>query len=520
MDAQRQNGWAARRWLEVRMSAPLLVVLALALAFRFPPLLNAGAVDSDGAVVGLQAMHLLRGEWSWTLWGAPYQAPVDSVLLAIVFAVLGPTAFALRALPVAGQLAVVWFDFKVSRMAFKPKLAAWLTLPVAITPMAVNYCIFSVQRQSCVTLFAASVWLLAGARNSRRPALRLAVGSFAGVMTLFLDLYAIQWIAPLVVFAIACSFEWPWRTRRWLAHLGAVLSGQLLGWLTFRWLRTLCGAAPGQMSMSLDHLPFNFRLLSEQCLPWAMSYKVFASRGHLYPDVIAFPGWFRLVQEVGAGLVALMIASAAVLFWVQSIPWPVRRLSLLAIATIAASLAGFLVSGMPADMWGTRYLAPVILMMPFALGPAAHWLGGRPFVILSTPYLVAVAVGGWLSYGITCVDGVLPVQSARGTAREELEVARSLRERHISYAAAQYWLSYRLTFLFRENPVVVPLNPGEDRYPSYRHGFDSAKDVAYIFHPSEPRASPADEELRLRQTNARFERYRVADFTIFVEHRK
>ena len=27
---------------------------------------------------------------------------------------------------------------------------------------------------------------------------------------------------------------------------------------------------------------------------------------------------------------------------------------------------------------------------------------------------------------------------------------------------AQYWLAYRLTFLFREDPMVVPLDPRED----------------------------------------------------------
>lgn len=524
LPVRAQIGSIARRWRERWASgdAWVLALLGLALAFRFPAMLNAGAVDSDAAVVGLQAMHILRGEWSWTLWGAPYQAPVDSILAAMVFAVLGPTPLALRAVPVIGQLAFVWFVFRISRMTFTPRLAAWLTLPVVFTPMAVNYFIFGIQRQACITLFAASVWLLAGARHSRRPALRLALGSFAAVITLYVDLYAIQWIGPLVLFAILCTFEWPWRTRRWLARLGAVASGQLLGWPTFHWLRSFCDPADAQMSMSLDHehVRHNLKLLWDQCLPWALSYKIFASRGNLYPDVVAVPAWFRLIQLVGAALIGLLMASAAVLFWVRRIPWPVRRLGILAIGTIVASLAGFLVSGMPVDMWATRYLAPVILMMPFALAPAAHGLGGRRFAVLSAPYLAAAAVGGWLSYGIACVDGGLPVRSARGTAREELEVGRSLRDRHVSYAAAQYWLSYRLTFLFRENPVVVPLNPREDRHRSYRLAFDSVKDVAYIFHPSEPRASPADEERWLKLSGAHYERYRVADFTVFVEHRK
>src|SRR5215510_2802496 len=50
----------------------------LSVLFRIPPLLNARGVNSDAAVVGLQALHILQGEWSWFLWGAPYQASFDA----------------------------------------------------------------------------------------------------------------------------------------------------------------------------------------------------------------------------------------------------------------------------------------------------------------------------------------------------------------------------------------------------------------------------------------------------------
>ena len=49
-------------------------------------------MNSDAAVVGLQAMHILHGEWSWFLWGAGYQASFDAVLVAAAFAVTGPSA--------------------------------------------------------------------------------------------------------------------------------------------------------------------------------------------------------------------------------------------------------------------------------------------------------------------------------------------------------------------------------------------------------------------------------------------
>ena len=46
--------------------------------FRLPPLLNARSTNSDAAIVGLQAMHILRGERSAFLWGSGYQTSADA----------------------------------------------------------------------------------------------------------------------------------------------------------------------------------------------------------------------------------------------------------------------------------------------------------------------------------------------------------------------------------------------------------------------------------------------------------
>ena len=79
----------------IRAAAPVCALVALSYAFRWPALLNADSTNSDAAIVGLQAMHLLRGEWSPFLWGSGYQTSVDSAVAAGFFAVLGPTPRAL-----------------------------------------------------------------------------------------------------------------------------------------------------------------------------------------------------------------------------------------------------------------------------------------------------------------------------------------------------------------------------------------------------------------------------------------
>ncbi len=104
-------------------------------------------------------------------------------------------------------------------------------------------------------------------------------------------------------------------------------------------------------------------------------------------------------------------------------------------------------------------------------------------------------------------------------AVDEAALAGALRAEGVRYAAAQYWLAYRLTFLFDEDPVVVPLDPREDRYRPYRDGFDTAPVVAYGFHPSEPRARPEQVEEQLRDAGTPYRRMEVDGFTVLIARR-
>ena len=184
----------------------------------------------------------------------------------------------------------------------------------------------------------------------------------------------------------------------------------------------------------------------------------------------------------------------------------------------AASVGGFLVSTMPADLLSARYLAPIVWLAPFTLAPAAYALGVRWFAALIAPLVVAVGIGGWYAFAPYVVDGV-PVRDPRGVAQEEVVLADALRAEGIRYAAAQYWLAYRLTFLFDEDPVVVPLAGADDRYRPYRDGFEAAPVVAYLFHPSEPRAQWETTAAELDAQGVTYRREEIAGFTVLIVRR-
>jgi hypothetical protein len=128
------------------------------------------------------------------------------------------------------------------------------------------------------------------------------------------------------------------------------------------------------------------------------------------------------------------------------------------------------------DLFSARYLVAIVLMLPFALTPGARILGSARLGALLAPFLASAAVSGWLGYG----------QKARGE-EDEARLGAFLRERGVSHAVADYWVSYRLTFLYREAVEVVPIHANEDRYAPYRRAFEGAQKVAYIFDPHRSR---------------------------------
>ena len=91
-----------------------------------------------------------------------------------------------------------------------------------------------------------------------------------------------------------------------------------------------------------------------------------------------------------------------------------------------------------------------------------------------------------------------------------------LRERGAHEAYAQYWLAYRLSLLFEENPIVVPLNPKDDRRAALRAQVEQAKRVAMIFHPSEARSNPGLYRESARASGALEEEFKVEDFTVLI----
>lgn len=493
-----------REWLT------LVLVLAAATLFRLPPLLNAGAVNSDAAVVGLQARHLLKGEWAWHLWGAPYQGSLDVALAALALAVAPSSPAVIIAVPFLGLLAMVALTFDLLRRRVGVLAAAVAVVPQVFAPMPANMPMFFVMRQSMAALLVLAVWLTERATTTPDRARRVTgffLAAAATGLALWADTFALVMAGPLALFMLAAALVRP--PLEALRHVVAAL----LGGAALVPLARL-SLAGSQGFATLGGLGARAVLLWRDCLPFVLGAKVFLPHPTVTSLLWESPWPVRLVQQLGAAALVLGVGSAGLLAFNRRIDWAVRRLGLLGLASTVAALAAFLVSSRPEDVWAARYLAPLTWTAPFALAPVALTLGQRRFSAAFAPYVLSALIGGWVAYG-PLVDGARLLPPYTGEAEHAL--GELLRRENVTAATANYWLAYRLAFLFDENPVVVPFEGDDDRYPAWRTTFEAGGRRAYLFHPSAPRNTPDATWAELNARGPSFERTEVGGYTVLLE---
>ncbi|HVT91004.1 MAG TPA: hypothetical protein VHD56_19280, partial [Tepidisphaeraceae bacterium] len=312
------------------MKRVLIISLLLLLAtffYRLPALVNSEEINSDGAIVGLQAMHMLHGEWSWTLWGANYQSSIDSAMTAIAFAIFGVSPLVLMLVPVFGHLIVTFLALRVIARRSNLMVAAIAVLPLVITPWAVSSVVTIPPRQWCITIVFIAVWLLDGASESKRPMLRYALGGLMAPLAIFADVYAILFVPGLAAFGLMCLLDGK-PDRRLLIRrtLACGAGGLIAAIIVFVGRLSHPGTVP-LPTLTLDRIAINADLFWNWCLPFALGYKLVPHEFHaqFVLNRLAMP-WYALQIFGGWSLIVGIVLGGT--FLVRKMPWKLSRLGL------------------------------------------------------------------------------------------------------------------------------------------------------------------------------------------------
>ena len=499
---------AAWRW---RYPAALVAILTLGLAWRLWNLArDVPTLNSDEAIVGLMALHMLHGEWTTFYWAQDYMGSLEAVLAAPLIRLLGPTSLALRLPPLLTGIGFIALVYRLGALLYSRAVGLVSALLLALaTPffMTMSVRAFGGYTETLALGSASLLLALRGASPTRRR--WLWAGLAGGVAGLAL------WTDPLVApYLLVAALIYTMRRRRDLLRWpnGAALAAGLLA-----------GASPAIVYNIAKPAATIAQMIGVSALgggprltPALIVQRLVSTLTVSLPIIAGAP--FAGVQEMGltaldfqrlaAGrlvsyaislallaLAALALASTAARLirrWRALFGWNADKQSAsamrlqgqLALLVLGACyLAGFLFTRDPAVYAAPRYLLPLYTLTPLVIGEAWLWLRRSRVArrLARTPRarlsVAALGLAVLLAWNVAGVVGVTPAMTAgiehgQRVPGQNAALLSTLTARHVhTVITSSYWIGY--TLCYESGEAVIPVMSGPDgrmgynRYPSY-----------------------------------------------------
>lgn len=433
--------------------------------------------DSDQAIVGLMAKHLSEGRaFPLFFYGQEYMLGVEAWLMAPVFAVFGPTVFALRLTMVVinAVAAVLLWRLLVTEARLHPWMAALAAGPFALAPFITSAHLVEAQGGNIEPfLWVLLAWLL-----RHRP---LVLGATLAVAFLHREftIYAVPalglvhlfeargrfsalvrpWAVTAVAFVVV--FEGVNALKPHADLLGPGTAGQPVSTVRQDNIRLLLARA----DLDVAALPRRFRALAVEHVPMLVGLDGF--RPYLISiGSDAHVGWRELLPlaSVMAGVLALWLV------------WHVARRRELEGGAFALYLAMVgLQSGVvyaltrDLSMFTFRY-GLLALLLPVAFAA----------LVLQDRRPVGLRAAGGALFGLLAAASLVDHATVLNRSTflppppRFVPLAGRLEARGVRLARAGYWRSYVVTFLTAER-VKVASNEIE-RIREYRVLADQAAD--------------------------------------------
>ncbi len=483
----------------------------MVVAFCLPAILNPGRINSDSAIIALQATHFLQGKFDFFVWGTSYQGPVYPLFYALAFLIGGATPLTTILAPVVALCISVCLMRATLASHLPPMVATLAALLLLLSAQMENSFSFFPIRHVSLALLVASIWMI---NRSMGPvsAQRLFVAALLCGLALMSDLLLLQTLPAMAILGcFAVRSMSGNRSRGIFALAGGV--GFPLGMMFIA--RLMSAGAQSNLQLDFSLVGHNWTVLSHQALPYAFGWRTVLSYDQAVNPVVEVPAVIRIVQ-MGLGVMFLLATlSGAVLFFKRTLPGNARLIGLVGTAGVVSSLGAFLVSAAPFDAFSARYLIPILVFAPLSVVPILNLLSARIAATVLLPFLIHFAIAGWLSYGDQVQNG-LPARADRWALDDETALRQLVRDRNIRHGLSGYWHAYRLTFLFEREAVIVPFQEFLDRSPGYRAQVGGASRTCAIFHSNEPAAEPDSFERMLLDRGLSFERKTVGKYTVFL----
>ncbi|MDQ4123998.1 MAG: glycosyltransferase family 39 protein [Actinomycetota bacterium] len=447
-----------------------------------------GMLDSDEAVVGLMARHMLEGEFPVFFWGQPYGGPHEAALAAGVFWVTGSSVIALKLVPAALSAVAAVLTWRVGRRTVGEPAAAIGAALMWVWPMAfVWWSIKAVGFYQAGLVAALGVVLCALRLRERDSWIDAALlGVLAGTA---------WWATAQSVYLMAPALVWLVVSRPGVAKLApAMLAGVLVGagpWLVHNlqndWVGLEAPATGFPGNTYLHHLKVFFT----EALPRALGLRL--------PDGWLPPGG----AQVAYGLLLALFVYAAVQLRGNA--------RLLVVAGVAYPFL-FAVSPFSWYVEHPRYLyflAPVPALL------IARGLTKMPVAAAVAAFATMLGLTAFALASVNAEARMIPPAPDIRSPLPVTPVVEYMEKEDVEAAWATYWLAYRLTFESGENVIVTPYS-GVMRNAEYADYVRNHPSAAYVFLDE----SSMDDHFRaaLEGMGVEFDRTSVEGFVVYRPH--
>ena len=461
-----------------------------------------GGFDSDEAVTGLMARHLLSSPFDHQAfyWGTNYGGTLAAMVTAVPFALFGQSVLVLKLTEVAWHAVAAVLVWRIGRRLLDERAGLVAGMIVWIWPaLSVQWSTKARGFYSTIEVLGL-VLLLFALRLAERPESRndwLVFGAAAGLgwwtnpQIAYLAVPAGIWLVVSNRQALSLAL----RAKAWLWALPAFVAGAL-PWLYWNALHHWSSLGGDKLNPGINraegfggHL---WRAL-EEGLPVALGFRVpYGFAWITTPGVIAKAFYAGALAAVAVALLLRFGRRGALLLAVALATYPVLH----ALGPVAGATAE------------GRYFFCYIPLLALALARLART---RLAIAVLFPVLAV-----WTIVGL----GKIPPGNAGATSgkfvpRSMGPVIQALEARHIDAVFASYWIAYRLTFETREK--VIASGVDTERYAPYGEFVRRSPTSAWVF------LERTEDEMKflaaLDRLGIDHELFRTGGFSIYVPAR-
>ncbi len=464
-----------------------ILIFLLGIALRVIYLITPD-LDSDQAIVGLMARHILDGEFPIFYWGENYEGPVESYFASIIFFLFGSSRLTLSLSPFVFSLIFILLVYRLAKEMFNEKVALMAMLIVcASPPYLIWYSILAkgnyMQNLVFGTLLLLMTYRFIAKENDEKTVLRyyILIGFTAG-FAWWVNFQIIHYLLTTFIFMFLKD-KWRFIKRGIIYLFPSFMVGSSLFWyynITRHWASIFdikrYSERPG-LSDSLS-LFLDFKL------PWVLG--PFAEKG-----IWHFNKYFLVIY--GAALLYFILSyreEILSLFRLSINPVRgvasnrVKKTTGAAILIVFFIIFSVIIIGKYNSGTTLRYYLPIYSVFPIILA-ASIYNAGRAFKPL--PALLVILFAASNIFGD--IKGAVVFDSAKlkiyKDSKERDEVFfESLSNKGIKYVAEiNYWRSFKLTFDSAEEVIFAlpTLDWRPNKYPAYTEGLRSHSNPAFMW---------------------------------------